>query len=188
MQRKTKKRSAIRKFFFEGVMLLLLDSHSSLLTYINIYTRPIFVPSLYTIRSKLRPLERIVVFSLVEYIATPFDSTQLIFELNLYLYKTYTFLPSLLIIGSKLRSLSCTKAFPLVLPVLFKPQNLYLNKTYSCTEFCDNQIKITTSRVFQSFLEESPTSSICATQPIFGYNLYFNQFTCRYINVKKDLQ
>ena len=56
-------------------MLLLLDSHSSFLTLINIYTRPTFAPSLDTIGAKLRLLERITVFSMQESIAAFIGST-----------------------------------------------------------------------------------------------------------------
>ena len=67
------------KIFFNGAFL----------TFINNYTKPTFVQSLDTIGAKLRLLERVIVFSLEDSIAAPIDSTQLIYELNLYLYKTY---------------------------------------------------------------------------------------------------
>ena len=70
-------------------MLLLLDSHSSFSNFINIYTRPTFVPSLDTIRAKLRLLEGIIVF-LEESIAAPILAhlqTQSVSLKNLHLYK-----------------------------------------------------------------------------------------------------
>ena len=56
-------------------MLLLLDSYSSFLTFINIYTRPTFVSNLDTIGAKLRLPEMIIVFSVEESIAATIDST-----------------------------------------------------------------------------------------------------------------
>ena len=64
-----------RKKNCRKVILLLLDSDSSFLMLINVYTRPNFVPSLDTIGAKLRLLERIIVLSLEESIAAPIDST-----------------------------------------------------------------------------------------------------------------
>ena len=72
-------------------MLLLLDSLSSFLTIINIYTRPTFVPSQNTIGLKLRSIKCFKGFSLVESPTSPISATQLIYELNLYLYITYIY-------------------------------------------------------------------------------------------------
>ena len=64
-----------KKMFWKKVMPLLLDSHNSFLTLINIYTIPTFVPSLDTVGAKLRLLERVIVISLEDSIAAPIDST-----------------------------------------------------------------------------------------------------------------
>ena len=56
-------------------MLLLLNSHSSFLTCINIYTRPTFVPSLDAVGVKLRLLESFNDFSLEESRASPIAAT-----------------------------------------------------------------------------------------------------------------
>ena len=77
--------------FWRKVTLLLLNSHCSFFTFINIYTRPTFVPSLKTIGSKLRPLECFKGFSLDESPTSPIGATQLIYELNLYLNITYIY-------------------------------------------------------------------------------------------------
>ena len=84
-------------------MLLLINSHSSFLTLINIYSRLTFVPSLDTVGAKLRILEIIIAFSLEESIATTILTPLSLSTNSICIFVVATFEPSLGIIGSQLR-------------------------------------------------------------------------------------